>query len=64
MPLIWGFVKSDQKDRSRLPNDNFVAVKFDDDAVYDPDTHLEYGPWVQALGPRSRLLTRLRKKGN
>jgi len=61
MPLIWGFLESDQKDRSRLPNDNFVAVKFDDDAVYDPDTHggnanSSTGPGVQALGPRSRLL--------
>jgi len=39
MPLIWGFLESDQKDHSRLPNDNLVAVKFDDDAVFDAVTH-------------------------
>ena len=33
------FLESDKKNRSRLPNDNFVAVQFDDDAVFDAVTH-------------------------
>ena len=33
------FLDSDKKNRSRLPNDNFVAVQFDDDAVFDAVTH-------------------------
>ena len=39
MPLRIRFLESDKKNRSRLPNDNFVAVQFDDDAVFDAVTH-------------------------
>ena len=67
MPLIWGFLESDQKDHSRLPNDNLVAVKFDDDAVFDAVTHRKNAPRERALATvwaSLRLLTRLREKGN
>src|SRR6476646_6652178 len=39
MPLMIRFFESDKKNRSRLPNDNVVAVQFDDDAVFDAVTH-------------------------
>ena len=65
---MWRFLKSDKTDRSRLPNDNFVAVQFDDDAVFDAVTHRENatrrtGPGYR-VGASLTILTRLREKGN
>src|SRR6478735_2672955 len=66
MPLMIRFLESDKKNRSRLPNDNFVAVQFDDDAVFDAVTHRKNansrtGPWLRVWASL-RLLTRLRER--
>ena len=50
---MWRFLKSDKTDRSRLPNDNFVAVQFDDDAVFDAVTHRENA--TRRTGPGYRV---------
>src|SRR6476620_4014650 len=66
MPLMIRFLESDKKNRSRLPNDNFVAVQFDDDVVFDAVTHRKNANSGRALATvwaSLRLLTRLREKG-
>ena len=63
MPLMIRFLESDKKNRSRLPNDNFVAVQFDDDAVFDAVTRTTRERALATVWASLRLLTRLREKG-